>query len=178
MGKLGDLKLEDILKKEYRQKPSCRRAAQLTGVGIAADVAENFFDSDGLTSWIDWFTGLYILKCAGWSTGTIVLYHIVLLLGVITLSALLEPVIKSMMGTECKICTDRTTKRVGRKTKSVCEHERDGTPEECQSGSWIIAIILAVLVVALVNFIYMFTIKMKIFTPAGLGGTMLARMLV
>lgn len=168
------MRIEDILKPKYRSR-NCQRAAQGTVAGIASDAVDEFLPTSGLTTWIDWFTGFYILRCAGWSTGTIVLYCLVLCVAVLTLFVVLEPIVKSMMPKKCKICTEHSIRTVSGKRKSVCVHERDGTPEECKGSSGIVAFIAAVLLVALVNFIYMFSIKMKIFTPQALTGSVLAR---
>lgn len=172
------------LNAEYAGNPYCERAKNASRAGVVLDAIEGNSTTLGFAkTGADGWQAYNLMRCVGKSASDVHRFYaslvVVMVLGVI----LLFVAVPSKWLEGCQVCTKyeaRTVYRDGRaKQTTVCAESRAGSPQECRRQAvWVkvvAGILLSGFAVWIVHTVYVFRLKTRVFQPAGLIGTTLAR---
>lgn len=158
---------ERVLRKKYQSRPACRMAARLGAGATISDVMDGNDGKQvgggrGVTSWLDLFNEIALMRCIGMSQFQIGVYYGAMIVGTIVLVIRIQRFIPDSMWTGCNICS-------GPKNAQTC---RPGTPNECKRiGAWmefIIGLLVAIVALAIVRSVFKWGLKLQIYNLSAL----------
>lgn len=150
---------QNILKEEYQNKEACKVAATANAASVAADA----LNAEGIQSMTSSVSGIALMRCVGKSYIFIILYHLVLICIIVACALFIPPAIPDRVWQNCTICTRHTGGRRNRR----CIESRRGTPQECKRAGivaeLVISTIVGCIIAGIINGIYTFYLKTKVY---------------